>query len=288
MEKLMGQIRKIAESKDMSMEELNNYFTGRKFEDIEGEYASLGHAPSPKEKAQDMLYDAMDLPSGDERKRMAEKALSIYPNLPDAWTILAEETATSAEDSLSFYERAVKCGEEDLGKKYFTENEGHFWGLIETRPYMRAKCGLAQVLWNLGREDEAIAHYQDCIRLNSSDNQGVRFLLLPCLLKRGDLEEADKLLKKYKTDGGAQHAYNKALFLFKKHGPESKMTEKQIDCAIRENPVIPKYLLGKLKMPKEMPGSYSLGSREEAIIYANEALCAWKETPGALVWLAGL
>jgi len=284
MEKMMGQIGKIMESKDLSIEDLNKYFVGRSMDEIDIEYEALESA-NPKAKAQDMLYQARELSSGVKRLRLVEKALEIYPNLPDAYDILVEETANSPEEALALYERAVHVGEADLGADFIKENEGHFWGVFETRPYMRAKVYLAQVLWDLGREDEAINHYKDCLRLNPNDNQGVRDPLLAYLLIKNDLPGAEEIIKKYKNDAGAAHQYNKALFLFKKHGAESKKAAKQLSIAIEDNPFVPQYLIGKLKMPKEIPDSYTMGSKEEAIIYVAESLRAWKETSGALRWL---
>lgn len=54
---------------------------------------------------------------------------------------------------------------------------GHFWGLLETRPYLRTRLGLAHALWTAGRRAEAVQHLQDMLRLNPNDNQGVRYTL---------------------------------------------------------------------------------------------------------------
>jgi hypothetical protein len=43
---------------------------------------------------------------------------------------------------------------------------------------MRARLGLAQTLEELDRNDEAIAHYRERLRLDAGDNQGVRYALL--------------------------------------------------------------------------------------------------------------
>lgn len=284
MDRMMGQIRKIMESKNMSIEDFNRYFVGRTMDDINEEFEALGER-SDKEKAQELVYVAMEEPDAKERKKLIEKAFALYPHLPDAWIMMAEEKAETLEDALPYFECAVRAGEDDLGEDFFKENEGYFWGLIETRPYMRAKAYLADALWELGSEDEAIAHYQGCLRLNPNDNQGIRDALISYLLIKNDLVEVEKLLKHYKEDIGAQHAYNKSLFLFKKYGAKSKRAEKQINDAISDNPYVPKYLLGKLKIPSQLPDSYSLGSKEEAVIYASEAKRAWEETPGATEWL---
>ena len=62
---------------------------------------------------------------------------------------------------------------------------------------MRARFGLAESLTAAGRIDEAITHYQELLRLNPNDNQGVRYVLLPKLLAAGRDVEAARLLKAY-------------------------------------------------------------------------------------------
>lgn len=39
-------------------------------------------------------------------------------------------------------------------------------------------------------------------------------------------------------------------------------------------------------MPARSPGTYQLGSKEEAVICVEEAARVWKEAPGAIQWLA--
>jgi len=49
---------------------------------------------------------------------------------------------------------------------------------------------------------------------------------------------------------------------------------------------VPAYLLGRKKMPRNLPAHYGFGNADEAVIYANKNIVAWQETPGALEWLA--
>ncbi len=286
MEQMLGNIGKVIESKNLSMEEANQYLQslmGRKMDDINAEFQDREDL-SDRDRAQILMDDAFEEDRSSQRRKIIQQALKLYPHLPDAWIMLGEDSRTP-EEALSCFERAVEAGEKDLGEEFFKENEGHFWGMTESRPYMRAKASLADFLWELGREKEAITHYQDCLRLNPKDNQGLRDVLVNCLLIKNELDEVEKILRRYKNDFGAFHAFNKALFLFKKQGSESKKAVKQIVVAVQGNVHVPKYLLGKSKLPPWRPDSYSLGSREEAVIYVDEALRAWKETPGALLWL---
>jgi len=53
--------------------------------------------------------------------------------------------------------QGMEVGRRALGGKIFEES-GHFWGMLETRPYMRARAGLMRCLWEEGKHDKAIGH----------------------------------------------------------------------------------------------------------------------------------
>ena len=59
------------------------------------------------------------------------------------------------------------------------DTSGASWN---TRPYMRARAALAECLWETGERDDAVAHWQDMLRLCPNDNLGVRHILGPKLL----------------------------------------------------------------------------------------------------------
>ena len=112
-------------------------------------------------------------------------------------------------------ERAVDAGEPALGPEAFEEDVGQFWGILETRPYMRARAGLAQCLWQLGRRKESVEHYQELLRLNPNDNQGIRYLLAACLLELGRDSELNELIERYDEDGSPFWMYLQALAKFR-------------------------------------------------------------------------
>jgi tetratricopeptide (TPR) repeat protein len=137
------------------------------------------------EKAQDLVYDAWERATARSRIALARKALAITPLCSDAYNVLAEE-ARSVEEARDLYARGVEAGELVLGRKGFREYAAHFWGFLETRPSMRTRAGLAGVLLKLGDDEAAISHYRDILELNPGDNQGMRYVLAACLLRRGD------------------------------------------------------------------------------------------------------
>lgn len=239
---------------------------------------------SPVEEAQDVMYDAWDA-SGERRVELARRALEISPDCADAYVLLAEETAASLDAGIELYAQGVAAGERALGERTFREETGSFWGMIETRPYMRARLGLAQHVQARGRRQEAIAHYRELLRLNPMDNQGVRYLLLPALLYSGDRAGAGELLGQFEDDGMAAWDYGRALYEYQVHGvgaqPQAALTE-----ALKTNPYVPAYLLGQKRLPAELPAYYGVGDDSEAVVCAQEQLGAWQRTPGALAWLS--
>ena len=239
---------------------------------------------SPVEEAQDVMYEAWQATTRAKRVKLAKKALSISPDCADAYVLLAEETATSAEEALRLFAEGIAAGERAIGPEGFKEMEGNFWGLLETRPYMRARAGYASTLWHMGQKDKAIAHYQDMLRLNPNDNQGVRYYLLELYQDIGDDDALEALIKRYHKDYSANWFYTEALLLFRRQGA-GKRANKRLKEALAQNPHVPKYLLGQKKLPKQHPAYIGFGDENEAVDFASTAIPFWLQTPGAIEWL---
>ncbi|HOG18195.1 MAG TPA: hypothetical protein PLB96_12715 [Syntrophales bacterium] len=239
------------------------------------------------DEAQQVMYDAWEAKTKKSRIALAKKALAISPDCADAYVLLAEEGATSVEEALSFYKQGMQAGERAIGKKAFREDVGYFWGLLETRPYMRARAGLAECLRWTGKLDKAVEHYWDMLRLNPNDNQGIRDLLMPCLIEMGRVEDAERLFKQYEEDAMAVWMYSRALLDFCKHGA-SALSQKSLKQAIEENKHVPDYLLGRKKAPSRLPDHYGFGDEAEAVLYSKWNQGAWRAIPGALEWLAAM
>src|SRR5947209_3453571 len=153
---------------------------------------------TPLEQAQDKMYEAWEARSRKARVRLAREALAISPDCADAYVLLAEETARTPDEALKLYEEGVRAGERALGPEAFAEDAGNFWGILETRPYMRARAGVAECLWAMGEAGRAVEHFRELLRLNPGDNQGNRYPLARLLLQEGRDEELDALLGEYK------------------------------------------------------------------------------------------
>lgn len=239
---------------------------------------------SDLERAQDLMYEAWDT-DGPERAKMAREALKLSRDCADAYVLLAEEER-ELDKALDLYAQGVAAGERALGKHAFKRDVGHFWGIIETRPYMRARQGLTRCLWEKGRRDEAIGHYFEMLKLNPNDNQGVRYVLMSCLLDTGDVGRLNKLIGLYPDEGSPSWLFGRALHAFRCEGDSAESRMWRGDAKNSNKRVVP-YLTGQKKLPKTSPEYITIGGEDEAVASALDLIDAWRGTPGALEWLQG-
>lgn len=278
MERGMANIHRLIAEKGFESADEINAFLAAQGNDVP--QASRGPR-TPLEQAQDIMYDAWEA-MGRKRRKLARQALDICPDCADAYVLLAEESA-NAETACELYREGTEAGKRALGAAFFKREAGHFWGILETRPYMRARAGLAECLWALGKGQAAVSHYQDLLKLNPNDNQGLRYVLAACLLQLGRDKDLTKLLTDY-DESTAQWQYIKALAAFRKDG-DTPLSRKCLKEALDANPHVPEYLLGRYDLPLFEPTSFSIGSSEEAVYCAEELEDGWQSTPGALEWL---
>lgn len=250
--------------------------------------ADLPLAPAepktPEERAE-ALVDCAYMALGRRSVLLARQALEIWPDCAEAYNLLAGR-APDLESAGRLYELGVAAGERAIGPEAFAEDSddaGHFWGLLETRPYMRARQGLADNLVERERVAEAAEHFQDMLRLNSQDNQGVRHTLVNLLIALDRDEEAGELLDRYAEDTLALLDYPRALLRFRREG-DSPAARKSLKRALQANRFVPGLLLHTRRIPPPAD-FFSPGREEEAAVYVVLAGETWPGTPGALDWL---
>jgi len=235
--------------------------------------------------AQKVIYDAWEAPSPARRIALARKALEVSADCADAYVLLAQEAANTVEAARDLYAKGVAAGERALGRKAFRDYEGHFWGFLETRPYMRARRGLALCLHEMGERDAAIGHLQDMLRLNPGDNQGLRYLLASWLIEKGDGDGFERLERQFSDDACAALTYPSVLHEYRRSGASPAAAAK-LAAALESNRHVPAYLLGKRRMARSPSGLITWGGEDEAQEYVRASASSWHATPGALDWLA--
>jgi tetratricopeptide (TPR) repeat protein len=236
---------------------------------------------TPLDRAQEVAYDAMEA-RGRRRIALARRALALSADCADAHVILGD-AAPETDVARAHFEDGVEAGRRAIGRK-FTDLIGEFWGHLETRPYMRARTALVRLLADTGRAGEARGHYEEMLRLNPGDNQGLRYLLLPLLLEARDDEAAAALLEKYDGDMLAMWPYAAALMTFRREG-DSAAAQAAITRAIQSNPFVVGYLLAPETLPEDPPPYVTVGGKDDAASAARALLAAFEQTPDATEWV---
>ncbi len=234
-------------------------------------------------EADEIIYEALNAQTEEDTLRLAQEALSVTEDCADAWVLLGH-FADTLDDAIEFYNKGVEAAERVLGDEPFIEDIGNFWGLLETRPYMRALFGLATCMESAGYLEDAANFYQGMLILNPNDNQGVRYSLVQILLELDRDEEAQRLFEVYDENIEASWNYSRALFDFRKHG-DSKISNKSLKAAIKSNGMVPDYILSHKELPEELPEEFPDGEDEAATLYAVTSKHVWESDQKAMSWL---
>lgn len=234
-----------------------------------------------KEQAQDLIFEAAEL-SDEEGYVLAIKALQMDPDCIEAYEYLGS-LEPIPHTAIIYYKYGIEIGKQIYAKTHFREGIGNFWMIHETRPFMRCMQAYGDCLVNMGRFQEAVSVYEEMIRLNPNDNQGVRDQLLLYLIRNNDFNKFRKYDKLYKDDPGAFASFNRALFAFKTQG-SSTISNELLKKAVESNKYVIPGLLKK-SIPDELVQYYGTGDKNEAIYYCYFAHKIWHETTGAIDWI---
>ena len=203
--------------------------------------------PNPKRRqAEKMLDEGLDLlEQGNEEEagRYFFNSTEIDPTYADGYNHLANIVWRRRDwgQAESLYRKALSLAEPEIKNL----RRGAFWGILESRPYMRALQGLGLTLWKQGRLEEAKDIFLKMLKLNVNDNQGVRYLIGPICHQVGDLNKAIQWYVQNLDD--PDNLYNYGLALIQQNKLEA--AARTLISAIFENPYIPPLLL-KDKLPE--------------------------------------
>lgn len=242
-----------------------------------------------RNQAQEIMWDAMEAASYDDvikAEALCRRALTIYSDCVDALAMLAVLESELDEEYVEKLREAVEAGRRDLGPEYFRDERGSFWGLIETRPFMRTLAHLGQALLDFKtpeRTDEAIGVFEEMLDLNPNDNQGVRDMLAGSYLARKRYDDTSALFDRYPEDWLAAQAWAKVLLAFATEGEDAAAA--RLAEARARNPHVEAYLTGRKRRPREGDSTYSPGDESEAAFCADTLWEAWKAHPKAKKWL---
>jgi tetratricopeptide (TPR) repeat protein len=235
-----------------------------------------------KFEAQELAFAATEARSEFAARKLAKQALKLDPDCVDALLVLADMGGRTQKARIEALKGAVAAGRRSLGARFFKKNKGHFWMLIDTRPFMRAMETLAGELAPVDKHG-AIAIYAEMLELNPGDNQGVRYPLLGLYLAAGDRVSAQNLLMGHREDASAVFAWG--LLIERLMAGDLKHAESALQRAIGLNRFVALQLTGRQPLPKGLPDMYELGSVEEAVLCQYYLMPAWEAHPQALTWV---
>lgn len=236
-----------------------------------------------RQRAWELVYEAMEAGPGNAMG-LVRRALKLDPRNVDANLMAIEGARMKLEARIEKLRETVAMGAENLGAS-FERLKGCFWGVLETRPYMRARACLAMALRDAGRWEEAVTEWEAMLELNPNDNQGIRYELLGACLRLGRLETVRKLFARGDERRlSTIFAWGAVLERFLLGDREE--AARALVLAREQNPHSEAFITGRRKLPREEPDGYSSGSEEEAICFAATLRAAWECHPEALSWLS--
>lgn len=239
---------------------------------------------SPQDEARVLIRQAWQETNRANRITLAYEALGLSHQCADAYTILAEDAAETHGIALKYFQQAVRAAEQELDHdpgNDLDQESRRYTNQIE--PYLYAKDGLANTLLVMGKQVEAVGHYQDMLRLAPKDPMSIRFRLLALLLDLSQYQEVDDLLAAYQDDSSPAWLYARALRQFQSQG-NIKKTKVALKKACEKNPYVPDCIAIQGSHEDHYSASFS-SDEEEADRYARAFRYLWQRTPGAVKWL---
>ena len=180
-EKLFKELNKYLEDKDCQSEEEMNALIEQFIQQHNANLTFKETTPENAETADDYLELAESAKTKKKKLEFAQKALESDADCLDAEVMILELTSKVDDDSI-----------------------GDFWGILETRPYMRLLYKLVTALKECGMYRKASEICQEMLRLCSNDNLGIRYTLMHLYAHLEDEAGANILREQFADDNSSQ------------------------------------------------------------------------------------
>ena len=287
---------------ERSMREVQALLEGQEFASVDdvnarlaeltrgGRLAELANAwkqDDPKWRAQELAYDAMEANSLVEALRLVNAALKLDPDCTEAQRLMVSLVPMDLDSHIRLMRETVDKAERHMGESFIQQNTGHFWSTVATRPYMRAKRELGELLAAAGRLADAIAVFEQVLELNPHDNQGTRYPLLGLYLATNQPERANSLIARFPDEERIMGSFAWARVLERWLSGHLDEAEAALERARKVNPFAERYISGAQPLPEEAPQYYRPGEESEAQVCALELAIAWEQNPAFREWLRG-
>lgn len=236
----------------------------------------------------DMAYEA---DTEQEALKYARKALQLDKNCLDAEMMIAELTCEDSDVLKRTYEKLIDKTEKVLKEAgiFNEENKGHFWLIVETRPYMRLRYSYVRLLLDQGKFRKAIRECEDLLQLCESDNMGLRFLLISLYAFFEDELNVIRLHKRYEEEGSSQMLLPIIALYYKLD--DYKKAESYLKKLKKANNELEDVFNGAEDIGDDLDdviesGMYRYGSKEEIMVAMTDASFLYTTAAGFYLWMA--
>jgi hypothetical protein len=240
-------------------------------------------AADPRERAQDLAFDAYELPAT-RALAAARRALKLDPACTDALAIKAYVSCGEGPDLILALEEILTGAERALGEDFFARAAGDYWTLVPARPYLRTVRQLAELLWDAGFRLDAVSWYEFLLELDPLDHSGNAPLLVGKYLAMGETQRAWDVLEQYDPGDSAVLAWAWVLLHLLVDDEEAARTA--LDRALALNAYAVTGILGLGdELTPEITPFVAAGSQAEANVCEQILGEAWDRAPYAQDWL---
>lgn len=261
------------------------------------EYVTMVNEGSPlpasmaEEESADVFLDrAQEAGSRKERLKWIRKAREMEPEHVDAALAEIEMTAKNpCEQEQRLFELQQKAEKQLREQGFFTKDDiGSFWGLVETRPYMRVCHAYVETLLVNRKMRLAVKECESMLRLCTSDNLGIRYTLIHIYARLEEEKAAQKFFKKCGEEWGTRFPLAMAL-LFYKIGKEVEARQ-YLQMLLDNNKDTKKFFsgYGTSKMESYIsqmrPYAYRPNTMEELLLIFTDHAYAYEDVHAFFFW----
>lgn len=265
--KMNNMIKEFFENTDIESEEELNEAFGKFIEQYNA--GEIEYENTPLDEAYELLEEAENAKTMKEAKRLAKKAFETSDACFDAKLFLADIEENSLKSN-KILDEGLEFEKKRLEKEGYFDKEkiGRFYGIFETRPYIRGLYTKASNLCNDGKYKRAIEVCKEILKLNENDNTGSRYLLMALYAIIEDEKFMLDLYKKYK-ENNLEMLFPMFVLYYKKE--DDVKARKYLDMINKGNKHFIKFFKGNMKLEEDiMPGYYSRGNASEVFMYMRE------------------
>lgn len=284
---------------------LDQLLSGKKIDEV---VDASGISSQPYFAALDALREIdWENDSPQEIRETAKRALKIDPASCDAYIVLAQ-LEEEPENEERYLKQAVEAGRSQHAALIETipkEGPG-LWGIHEARPFLRAMYEQGDFHRRHLQMEKCRATFEEVLRLNPGDNQGIRHELVNLFAMDGDWKSVDEILERYRDEPSCSFAFTRALSAFQKatshpsfrselerscnspakiRSPLLLKANLQLKAALSTWPWTAVFILDCRCLGIADLPSYRYAHPEESLVYARSAFGVWASDPYAYLWL---